>query len=96
MYLDHPKISATNSDTEPDRIERLNRVYGYAVAAADIADDTTFLGKLSRLHDHKGTLIVEWFEEPTQAQKEFWSMAWNSKVGDLSTHVEHEVRLPEA
>ena len=37
MYLDHPKISATNSNTEPDRIERLNRVYGYALAVADLA-----------------------------------------------------------
>lgn len=94
MYLDHPKISATNSNTEPDRIERLNRVYGYALAVADSAGDEEFIGKLSRLHDHKGTLIVEWFEEPTDAQKEFWVRAWNSKVGDLSTRVEHEVKLP--
>ncbi len=94
MYLDHPKISATNSNTEPDRIERLNRVYGYAVAVADDAGDQAFLGKLSHLHDHKGTLIVVWFEEPTDTQKEFWTKAWKSKVGDESTHVEHEVRPP--
>ena len=92
MYLDHPKISATNSNTEPDRIERLNRVYGYALAVADLAGDQQFLGKLSHLHDHKGTLIVVWFEEPNEDQKAFWVKAWMSKVGDESAQVEHEVR----
>jgi hypothetical protein len=92
MYLDHPKISATNSNTEPDRIERLNRVYGYALAVADLGGDAAFLGKLSHLHDHKGTLIVVWFEEPTEAQKGYWVQAWSSKVGDESTNVEHEVK----
>lgn len=94
MYLDHPKISATNSGTEPDRIERLNRVYGYAVALADAAGDKGFLGKLSHLHDHKGTLIVVWFEEPNDTQKGFFVDAWMSKVGDESTNVEHEIKVP--
>ena len=40
MFLDHPTITATNSQTEPDRIERLDRVYGYAMALAD-ADGAT-------------------------------------------------------
>jgi hypothetical protein len=94
MYLDHPKISATNSGTEPDRIERLNRVYGYAVALADAAGDKEFLGKLSHLHDHKGTLMVVWFEEPNEPQKGFFVSAWKSKVGDESANVEHEVKEP--
>lgn len=94
MYLDHPKITATNSNTEPDRIERLNRVYGYALALADAAGDIEFLGKLSHLHDHKGTLMVVWFDEPTDGQKENFVKAWKSKVGDESIHVEHEVRPP--
>ena len=34
MFLDHPTITATNSQTEPDRIERLSRIYGYVVALA--------------------------------------------------------------
>lgn len=94
MYLDHPKISATNSNTEPDRIERLNRVYGYALALADASGDKDFLGKLSQLHDHKGTLMVVWFEQPTDRQKECFFRAWLSKVGDESSQVEHEVRPP--
>lgn len=96
MYLDHPKISATNSNTEPDRIERLNRVYGYAVSRADAAGDRDFLGKLAHLHDHKGTLIVVWYEEPTEAQKDCWVHAWNSKIGDESMQVEHRLEAAGA
>jgi hypothetical protein len=91
MYLDHPKISATNSNTEPDRIERLNRVYGYAVALADVAGDKTFLGKLSNLHDHKGNLIVVWFEAPSEQEKSYFERSWQSKVGDETTNVRHEL-----
>ena len=54
MFLDHPTLTATNSMSEPDRIERLMRVYGYVVALADMAGDTEFILKVSQLHDHKG------------------------------------------
>lgn len=92
MYLDHPKISATNSSTEPDRIERINRVYGYAVALADIDGDSEFLGKIAQLHDHKGTLIVVWYMPPSEGQQGFLVQAWKSKVGDETAPVEHELR----
>jgi hypothetical protein len=91
MYLDHPKITATNSNTEADRIERLNRVYGYAVGLADSAENTEFLGKLSRLHDHKGKLMVVWLAEPTEEEKGFFVKAWQSKIGDETANVEHEL-----
>jgi hypothetical protein len=90
MFLDHPTITATNSMTEPDRIERLNRVYGYAMALADRADCGGFVEKLTQIHDHKGTLIVFWNDAPADAEKEFFTRAWASKVGDGSTSVEHE------
>lgn len=92
MYLDHPKISATNGSTEPDRIERLNRVYGYALGLADQAGASGFLDKLSHLHDHKGTLIVVWFSDPTEIEKDCFLKAWRSKIGDESASVEHEVK----
>jgi hypothetical protein len=91
MFLDHPTITATNSQTEPDRIERLDRVYGYAMALADAADDGGFVGKLNQLHDHKGTLIVFWQDAPTDAQKDYWARAWASKVGDGTAAVVHEI-----
>src|SRR4051794_20465842 len=91
MYLDHPKITATKSDTEPDRIERINRVYGYAVGLADYFGNAKFIEKISRLHDHKGNLIVVWWTEPTDAEKDCFLRAWQSKVGDESMHVEHEI-----
>ena len=90
MFLDHPTITATNSQTEPDRIERLNRVYGYAMALADSDGCDGFVDKLTQLHDHKGTLIVFWHEPPTELEKGYCARAWASKVGDGSSNVEHE------
>ena len=91
MFLDHPTITATNSQTEPDRIERLDRVYGYAMALADMDGNGAFVGKLTQIHDHKGTLIVFWQEPPTGAERDYWTRAWASKVGDGTTAVVHEL-----
>ncbi len=90
MFLDHPRMSATNGHTEPDRIERLDRVYGYAMALADADGDAAFVDKLTQIHDHKGTLIVLWHEPPTEAEKDYWTRAWASRVGDGTRAVEHE------
>jgi hypothetical protein len=95
MYLDHPKISATNSETEPDRIERLSRVYGYAMGLADIDGNTVCITKLAKIHDHKGTLMVIWYEAPTQAEKNYFVRAWNSRIGDETEIVEHALMLNE-
>ncbi|PIF08614.1 hypothetical protein CLU94_0575 [Janthinobacterium sp. 13] len=91
MFLDHPIITATNSFTEPDRIERLTRVYGYAAALADQAGNVGFIEKVAQIHDHKGTLIVFWHEAPSDVEKQYFVQAWASKVGDGSTNVEHEI-----
>lgn len=91
MFLDHPTITATNSFTEPDRIERLTRVYGYAAAMADQAGNPHFIEKVAQIHDHKGTLIVFWYDAPTEEEKHCFVQAWASKVGDGSTNVEHEI-----
>ncbi len=91
MFLDHPTITATNSVTEPDRIERLTRVDGYAVALAEVSGvGEGFIEKFSQLHDHKGTLIVFWSADPTEAERDFFLRAWASKIGDGSNNVEHE------
>ena len=96
MYLDHPVITATNSDTETDRVERLNRVYGYAVALADAAGNSTCITKLTRIHDHKGNLIVYWQVAPTVDEKGFFVSAWRSLIGDESDNVSHEMDDPTA
>ena len=90
MFLDHPAITATNGDVEPDRIERLERVYGYAMALADSADNPHFVEKLTQLHDHQGTLIVFWNEVPDEAERNYFARAWASKIGDGTENVEHE------
>ncbi|MCH8619331.1 hypothetical protein [Undibacterium sp. TS12] len=96
MYLDHPKISATNSETEPDRIERLSRVYGYAMGLADVDGNTECITKLAKIHDHKGTLMVIWYVAPTIAEKNYFVRAWNSRIGDETELVEHALMLNEA
>ena len=96
MYLDHPVITATRANTEPDRIERLNRVYGYAVGLADQKGNKEFIGKLARLHDDRGTLIVFWIMAPTESEKEFMLQAWSSLIGDGTPNVAHEMEPPAA
>lgn len=92
MFLDHPTITATNSQTEPDRIERLSRVYGYVAALADAHGmHEGFIEKFAQLHDHKGTLIVFWSVPPSDAERDFFRRAWASKIGDGSDNVEHEI-----
>lgn len=91
MFLDHPNLTATNSETESDRLERLNRVYGYAMALADRDGVLHMAEKVSQMHDHKGTLIVFWFAAPSETEKSYFAAAWASKIGDSSGHVEHEL-----
>lgn len=91
MFLDHPTITATNSGTEADRIERLNRVYGYVMALADRDGAGALIDKVSQLHDHKGTLIVFWIDAPSEDEKAYFSVAWSSRIGDGSSNVEHEI-----
>ena len=95
MYLDHPKISATNSETEPDRLERLSRVYGYAIALADTDRNAECINKLAKLHDHKGTLMVIWHAQPTGRERTYFLRAWQSLIGDESSQVEHALMLDD-
>jgi hypothetical protein len=95
MYLDHPKITATNSETEPDRLERLYRTYGYVIGFAEAEGNTNTIAKIAKLHDHKGTLMVIWHQAPTEKEKIYFLKAWHSKVGDESTQVEHALRLDD-
>jgi hypothetical protein len=95
MYLDHPVITATNSDVESDRVERLNRVYGYAIALADADHNDRCIAKLARIHDHKGNLMVYWWSEPDAVEKQYFMRAWQSLVGDQSEHVVHELETAQ-
>jgi len=93
MYLDHPTISAINSDTEPDRLERLNRVYGYVIGQADITDNKTCITKIANLHDNKGTLFVSWRAQPTDQERTYFARAWRSRIGDESLNIVHQLIL---
>jgi hypothetical protein len=60
------------------------------MALADSAGNAAFVDKLTQLHDHKGTLIVFWNETPDDAERDIFTRAWASRVGDGTTRVEHE------
>ncbi len=92
MFLDHPTITATSASTEPDRIERLNRIYGFVVALADQAGNPGFISRIEQIHDHKGTLMVVWRVPPSIAEKRYFKTAWASRLGDSSARVEHEIK----
>ena len=93
MYLDHPTISAIHSDTEPDRLERLNRVYGYVIGQAYLSNNKTCITKIANLHDSKGTLYVSWSVQPSDQERTFFARAWRSQIGDESTNVVHQLIL---
>lgn len=94
MFLDHPTLTATNGHSEPDRLERLQREFaalsGYVMALADSAGNPGFVDKLTRLHDHEGTLIVFWHAAPAPDERDCFTRAWAGKVGDGTPNVEHE------
>ena len=82
-----------NGDTEPDRLERLQRVYGYVIGQADISDNNTCITKIANLHDNKGTLYVSWRVQPTDQERTFFARAWRSQIGDESLNIIHQLIL---
>ena len=71
------KLTATNQDLEPDRIERLNNVL-----------DNAFDGsKVVSMHDHKGSLVVTWDYQPTTAELKLIKDAWHWNNEIEITHV---------
>ncbi len=91
MYDNHIELQATRSDEEPFRIDRLNRVIGYVYALAESQGNRKILGKVERLHDHKGTLTVTWRNRPNEEEKRYFLRAWESVIGDGADNVEHSV-----
>ena len=90
MYNDEVEVTAYNSDSESNRLVRLERVIGYLCALAEHYGNENLLSKIAKLHDHKGTLTVTWRSDPTAGEKEFTSQAWCSHIGDGADNVEHE------
>ena len=86
-----PAFNAYNEGSEPFRINRLHAVWGYAIAQADHYGNSDLQTKVAELYDHKGILIVKWKEAGSPGEKDFFSRAWTSCIGDSSDNVEHEI-----
>lgn len=77
------KLSANREQDEPWRIKRLENVevfYSKAISEINIAE----------LHDHKGTLTVYWYKEPTEIEKKTIQLAWENE-NELEENVEHVI-----
>jgi len=90
MYLDHIKITADDGGGY-DRVGRLQRVIGYAQALADYYGNKNLLNKITGMHDREGTMTIFWREQPTEGEKEIFVKAWESRIGDGSSNVKHEI-----
>lgn len=89
MFLDHLTRTATNNQTEPDRLERFKRVHGDVMALAGLHAGARLVEKVSGICEHKGTLIVFRGETPSESETAHVGQAWASKSGDGSAHVKH-------
>lgn len=89
LYQNEIVVGAHNSETEPYRITRIERVIGYVCALAEQSENDTILSKIVRLEDHKGVLKVTWRGIASVGEKEILSKAWRSRIGDGADNVEH-------
>ena len=80
-----------SAEEEKGRRCRLLQVLEYVQCLSDRSGDNNTLSKVKSLHDHKGELTVTWCAEPEGPEKEFFSTAWKSPIGDGSMDVKHEL-----
>lgn len=91
MYPYGLKIDASRAnEDEYWRINRIHRIIGYAQAIADIDGNEEFYKKLQSVHEYKGSLTVEWKNNPTESEKGYLQKAWESIVTDYEANpIEH-------
>ena len=70
------EITANRQEEEPDRIVRLKRVADALAAVTGIA----------ALHDHKGTLYVNWARQPSTTELRRVLSAWSAENEVHSNH----------
>jgi hypothetical protein len=72
------KITANRSDEEPGRIDRLEEVRDELVAKG--------VRIVKALHDHKGTLYVDWASMPSTEQLATVIKIWDAQNEPHSNH----------
>ena len=87
MYSNKIEIDGTRANEDQQwRIYRIHRIIGYAQALADLDNNEGFHKKVVGIFDDKGTLMVEWQDEPTDNEKEYLQKAWESVVSDYESN----------
>jgi hypothetical protein len=88
MYSLNIIIAANREDEQPWRLNRIQRVIGYAQALADIKSqviDEEFYRKIYSIYDNKGIPTVIWNVEPSEEEKNWIQKAWDSSVTGYDT-----------
>lgn len=87
MYANDIEIDGTRANEDQHwRLYRIHRLIGYAQSLADLDDNEDFHKKIIGIFDDKGTLMVEWQNEPTETEKMYLQKAWESVVTDYESN----------
>lgn len=87
MYANDIEMDGTRVNEDQHwRIYRIHRLIGYAQSLADLDNNEDFHKKIIGIFDDKGTLMVEWQNEPTDNEKEYLQKAWESVVTDYESN----------
>ena len=89
MYNDTIELTGY-PDSDDFRLPRLQRIIGFVQAKSEHYGNTNLLEKVSKLHDHKGTLTIHWAIRPSLGEEAFFKEAWCSIIGDGFDNVIHE------
>ena len=81
------ELTAYNEATEPDRIERLARVNTM------LRTQTKVETRILQLHDDKGTLSVNWGDQPTAREIVTVARAWERQCEWAVNHYVRGVAL---
>ena len=81
-----PIFTATNSKTEPFRIDRLKYVYMFLSNSLNESN----LKRIDELNDHKGFLTVYWNDVPSESEIEIVEESWEAQ-NELSSNIKHSI-----
>lgn len=87
-----PKLSASNSDAEPWRIQRLNQIVGKLNSFSYNRYKYDLLAKLKQLHDENDALQITWSSKPSAAERAVTAHLWTEVSESESALVSHVSR----
>jgi len=84
-----PKLTASNAELEPWRIQRLKRIVGELNSFVYNHYKLNLMNKLLCLHDDNGTLKITWSSDPTLAERTVVREVWSETAQSEDYRVHH-------